>query len=360
MGCGRVAHDFCLALQLVPSATLAACATSSSLERAQTFATKHGIAKAHGDYASLMADPSVDIIYCANVHAFRRRDGEQCIQAGKHVVLEKPFCCGSAEDAQYLIDLAKKHDVFLMEGMWTRFFPAFEKARQIVEAGTIGTIVNVSSDFCFNAADSEVYPDSFVYQRKLGGGSSMLTGPYPIAAALAFFASRRPSKIQVAGNVDAATGVDLQAGVLLEFPPTQEHADPGSPLVPGCGVASLSYGIVGESKETTIVVGTKGRLTIESPFHCPFALTVEIKGEGRGNVDTIRYDYPLPDITPAMEAAGGFYYPNSAGFCYEAAAVARCVSQRQCPQFTLDESLICQEILEQVRIQLKMKSVEED
>lgn len=360
MGCGRVSHDFCQALKLVPSAKIVACATGSSLERAQTFADKHGISKAHGDYESLLKNEAVDIVYCGNVHSFRRRDGEQCLLAGKHVLLEKPFAC-SVEDAKYLIALAKERDLFLMEGMWTRFFPAFEKARELVDSGAIGAVVNVASDFNFNAADSEAYPDSFVYQRKLGGGASLLTGPYPISAALAFFQSRRPAKVHMVGQVDAATGVDLQAAVVMNFTPTEATADPSSPQLPGAGVATLSYGMVGESKETTTVVGTKGRLTIESPAHCPTGLTVEIKGSGRGQAaGTTRYDYPLPENTPTMESAGGFFYPNSAGFCYEAAAVARCIAKRQCPQFTLDETLICQEILEQARAQLKIKSVHEE
>jgi dihydrodiol dehydrogenase / D-xylose 1-dehydrogenase (NADP) len=126
LGCGRVSHDFCLALNHVPTATVTACAARDGV-RAQEFADKHGIAKAYGGagYDDLLSNVDIDIIYVGNVHAFRRIDVAKCIEAGKHVLVEKPFAC-TAEDARYLVDLARKRNVFLMEGMWTRFFPAVE------------------------------------------------------------------------------------------------------------------------------------------------------------------------------------------------------------------------------------------
>lgn len=134
LGCGRVSHDFCQALKHVPTATVVACAAARDGNRAQEFADKHGIAKAYGGgggggYDEMLLDSDIDIIYVGNVHAFRRTDVAKCIEAGKHVLVEKPFAC-TAEDAKYLIDLAKEKNVFIMEGMWTRFFPAVEHVRK--------------------------------------------------------------------------------------------------------------------------------------------------------------------------------------------------------------------------------------
>lgn len=415
LGCGRVSHDFCQALRHVPTASVVACATKSDAERAQQFATRHGIPSHYGTYAALLADGNVDIVYVGTVHAFRREIGEQCLLAGKHVLLEKPFCC-TVEDAEYLVRLAAERNLFLQEGMWTRFFPAVEQARRIVNRMMppqhqqqnssssslsssnigIGEVVSVMTDFNFDAADSEAYPDSFVYQRKLGGGASLHIGPYPIAAALLFFGGRQPDVIQAVGQVDAATGVDLQAAVTLRFAATTTAttstatthttlanghaagppavADPTvngfaaaaettTPKLPGAGVATLCYGMLGESEEVTTVLGTQGRLTIESPCHCPTHLTVQLKGRGRGQAaQTLRYHYPLPADTAEIVAAGGYHYPNSAGFCYEAAAVARCVAAGLpcCPQYTLAETLIAQRILQETRLQLRVKAVDED
>jgi dihydrodiol dehydrogenase / D-xylose 1-dehydrogenase (NADP) len=303
---------------------------------------------------------------------------ELCLKAGKHTLLEKPFAC-TTDEAEYLIQLARKKNLFLMEGMWTRFFPAVEKARQLAfgttgekdEGGVIGQVVAVFSDFNFNASDSETYPTSFVYNRKLGGGASLLTGPYPIAAATLFYPGMQPDHVKVVGQVDSATGVDLQACISLSFPPTSDRSpamdemnvEEATPKLPGAGVASLSYGLLCESVEETTVVGTKGRLTIKSPAHCPTKLIVSLKGDGRGASASEKvYEYPIPEDTDAIKKAGGYFYPNSAGFAYEAAAVARCIAagKMEAPQYTLAETLVAMKILEQTRLQLGVKAVYED
>ena len=378
IGCGRVSHDFCLAVRNhVPTAKLVACATANNDDpnRSQEFATKHGIGVAYTNYQDLVNNSLVDIIYVGNVHAFRRETGEMCLNAGKHVLLEKPFTC-TVEDAEYLITLAKDKNLFLQEGMWTRFFPAVEQARQIVSQGIIGNVVNVITDFHFNAADSEIYPSSFVYQRKLGGGASLLVAPYPVAHALLFMGSRMPSQIHVVGQVDTdRTGVDLQAAMTLGFDEIPEsttdtnsnlaNGDTNSPHIRGTGVATVSYGMLGESEEITTVVGTKGRLTIHSPCHCPTKLTVTVKAFGRGQAtETIHYNYPLPKVLENRDITNkpmDYFYPNSACFCYEAAAIARCVASGKhcCPQYTLEETMIVQQILKEARWQLGVKSVYE-
>jgi dihydrodiol dehydrogenase / D-xylose 1-dehydrogenase (NADP) len=377
IGCGRVSHDFTQALKHLPSASVVACSARDE-NRAKEFADKHGISKAYGDYERLIADKDVDIIYVGNLHAFRRSVGERCLKANKHVLLEKPFAC-TALDASYLIGLAKERNLFLMEGMWTRFFPAFEQARRIAFGSNegesiLGEVVSVFSDFNFNASDSEIYPSSFVYNRKLGGGASLLTGPYPIAAVTAFFPASTPDNIKVVGQVDELTEVDLQAAVALSFPPNGTHSPAleGSidsstaectPKLPGSGVATLSYGMLGESVEETTVVGTKGRLTIKTPGHCPTKLIVSLKSTGRAAASqTIEFDFPLPKDTDDIKTAGGFVYPNSAGFCYEAAAVARCIAsgKTEAPQYTLAETMLEMEILDEVRKQLETKAVDEE
>lgn len=375
IGCGRVCHDFAQALKHLPTASVVACAARDK-DRAQVFADKHGIATAYGDYDELLTNDDVEIVYVGNIHAFRRSIGEKCLKANKHVLLEKPFAC-SAADAEYLIGLARERNLFLMEGMWTRFFPAVEQARRLVfggsngEKGVIGSVAYVSSDFNFNASDSEEYPTSFMYNRKLGGGGTLLTGPYPIAAATLFFPGASPDSIKVTGQVDPSTGVDLQAAIALSFPATSDvqpatdesNKDENTPKLPGSGVATLSYGLLCESEEKTTVVGTRGRITIQTPGHCPTKLTVELKAYGRGQVaGAEEYHYPLPDDTPEIEKAGGFFYPNSAGFCYEAAAVARCIAagKTEAPQYTLLETMIQATIIDQAREQLGFKGVHED
>jgi len=294
------------------------------------------------------------------------------LKANKHVLLEKPFAC-TAADAEYLIQLAKERNLFLMEGMWTRFFPAVEQARRLIfgKDAVLGEVASVFSDFNFNASDNEEYPTSFVYNRKLGGGASLLTGPYPIAAVTLFYPNAEPDHIKVVGQVDEKTQVDLQASIAISFPPTgtlspavdDTNTEENTPKLPGCGVASLSYGLLCEGVEQTMAVGTKARLTIQTPSHCPTKLKVDLKAQGRGRASGVyEYEYPLPKDTEEITQAGGFIYPNSAGFCYEAAAVARCIAagKTEVPQYTLTETLVGMKILDQVRAQLGVKAVHED
>lgn len=369
-----MSNDFCQALKHLPTQTVVACSARSS-ESSKAFSEKHAIGKYYGSYDEMLEDTEVEIVYVGNVHSFRRSTVEKCLLARKHVLVEKPFAC-SVKDAEYLISLAKEKDRFIMEGMWTRYFPAVQKARDLALGNekNLGEIASVFSDFNFNAADSEEYPSSFVYQRKLGGGANLLVGPYPMAAATLFFDGRVPETIKAVGQVDEETGIELQSAVVLSFshtgtkkPLMGSESDEGSriiyPKLPGSGIATLSYGFLCETTEESIVVGSKGRMKIESPGHCPTKLTVELKAKGRGqSAQTIVFEYPLPEDTEEIIGSGGYFYPNSAGFCYEAAAVARCIAsgKREAPQFTLKETMINLKIIEEVRNQMGVKGVDED
>lgn len=189
-----------------------------------------------GNYAEMVKNPDIDIVYIGNVHAFRRETVEMCILADKNVLVEKPFACTMA-DGEYLVRLAKERNVFIMEGMWTRFFPAVQKARNLMmgtatEEPKLGEISKVYSDFNFYAPDNEEYPTSFFYNRKLGGGASFLIAPYPVAAAIFCF-KNPPDTVKVVGQIDEKTGVDLQGGMILSFPPTGADHDGKAPKPPG-------------------------------------------------------------------------------------------------------------------------------
>lgn len=128
-----------------------------------------------------------------------------------------------------------------MEGMWTRFFPAVEKAEEIIKSGAIGKVVAVHSDFGFNGADVADYPDHIFYNLNLGGGGLFYVASYPVAVALQFLGPTSPSRIAAAGVKDKLTGVDLSGAISLHFE--------------GQGIASLTYNIeVGATRLNHFVV----------------------------------------------------------------------------------------------------------
>jgi hypothetical protein len=104
-------------------------------------------------------------------------------------------------------------------------------------------------------------------------------------------------------------------------------------------------------------------MTIEAPGHCPTKLSVKLKSEGRGQIgETDVYEYPLPEDTEEIKKAGGYFYPNSGGFIYEAAAAARCIAagKKEVPQFTHEETLLNLKLVEEIRTQLGVKPVDMD
>ena len=125
------------------------------------------------------------------------------------------------------------------------------------------------------------------------------------------------------------------------------------------GAATLTCGLLGESEEETSALGTKGRIKICSPGHCPTKIVVSRKASGRGNNGEDIYEYALPEDTEEIIKAGKYHYPNSAGLAYEAAAVARCIAagKTEAPQYTLDETLTNMKVVDEMRLQLGVNPI---
>ena len=122
---GKIAHSFARDLVQVPGATLAAVGSrslASARAFAETFAGEHGPAVAHGSYAELAADPDVDVVYIASPHALHLEHARLVLEAGKHVLCEKPLTLNVAE-AEEMVALARAADRFLREALWTACHP---------------------------------------------------------------------------------------------------------------------------------------------------------------------------------------------------------------------------------------------
>lgn len=122
-----------------------AVSSSSSKQRADEFVSKvkaPADTKTYGSYADLVADPNVDIIYVATPHSHHFQNTMLALEANKHVLCEKAFTVTAAQ-AKKLIDTAKAKKLFLMEAVWTRYFPLSIKIRELIKDGAIGKVYRV-------------------------------------------------------------------------------------------------------------------------------------------------------------------------------------------------------------------------
>ena len=141
---GRISHDFTNSIVgVLPSEDHKVVAVAARrLEDAQKFAEKHGIEKAYGDYSGLANDPDIDVVYVGSIHPQHLALAKQFLQAGKHVLCEKPLCMNVRETVE-LVELARSKKLFLMEAIWSRCIPSYQALRQELAAATIGDVKQV-------------------------------------------------------------------------------------------------------------------------------------------------------------------------------------------------------------------------
>jgi len=274
IGLGKIAHKFAADLQLVNNAELYAVA-SRDLNKAQQFAQKYKAQKTYSSYEELAENSEVDIVYIATPHSFHYENTLMCLKKGKAVLCEKPLGINVQEE-QSLIHEAKSRGLFLMEGMWTRFIPATEKLLELLENKTIGDILFVRADFGFKA---EYNPESRIFNKKLGGGSLLDIGIYPLYFSLLTLG--KPTEIKAMAR-KASTRVDSYCSVLLDYENNRK--------------ASLESTFEAQTPTEAIIYGSKGTIKLHKQFHHTEKIsitlfseekTIEIKYKGSGYVHEI-------------------------------------------------------------------------
>ena len=118
---------------------------SRTQEAADAFAAAHGIPTAHPSYEAVVADPQVDAIYVGTPHPFHEANATLALEAGKHVLLEKPFTLNAAQ-AQTVVDLAASKKLVVLEAMWTRWMPHMIRIRELLAAGALGELRSLIAD----------------------------------------------------------------------------------------------------------------------------------------------------------------------------------------------------------------------
>ncbi|WP_248960947.1 Gfo/Idh/MocA family protein [Sphaerisporangium perillae] len=178
--------------------------------RAEAFATKHGIPVVHGTYASLLADPAIDAVYNPLPNALHAEWTLRAIEAGKHVLCEKPFTSNAAE-ARTVADAAEKSGLVVMEAFHYRYHPLMERALEIVRT-ELGEVRHVETWMCFPLPR---FTD-IRYSLELGGGALMDAGCYAVHC-LRTLGPGEPSVVSAAALLQSP-GVDRAMAADLRFP----------------------------------------------------------------------------------------------------------------------------------------------
>lgn len=252
-------------------------------EKAETFRVENGMQRAYGTYEGMMADTDVDAIYIATPNTLHFENASMCLQAGKHVLCEKPFTI-NVKQSRALYALAREKGLFIMEAFWIRFLPVLLKMRELIAAGEIGEVRHVRSDYGFIPADSH----SIVKRdAALGAGALLDIGIYNLGFAHMVM---NAAPIHISSTVCRNQyGTDDFSAVLLQYP--------------GGRSASVITSIGMDIPRQAAVFGSEGEITLPD-FQMAERLHVR------------RFDGKAYDVSVPFEING---------FEYEIREVNRCV-----------------------------------
>ena len=147
IGLGSIANKFATDLASVEDSQLVAVA-SRSQQKAAKFAFKYNSKKAYDSYEKLVKDSQVDAVYIATPHCFHKEHALLCLRHKKAVLCEKPFAM-NLQDVTEMVEVAKEHNVLLMEALWTFFLPHFNYVIDVVKSEKFGKLKSLEADFGF-------------------------------------------------------------------------------------------------------------------------------------------------------------------------------------------------------------------
>jgi predicted dehydrogenase len=241
---------------------------SRSKDKARAFADEFGVPSSHGSYEALVEDPAVDVVYVATPHNLHAANALAAIEAGKHVLVEKPFTL-NAREARSVVAAARSRGVVALEAMWTRFLPHMAYVRSVIDSGDLGAVRSVHADHAQKLASD---PAHRLNDPERAGGALLDLGVYPLSFAHDLLGA--PVEVLARATM-GTTGVDLSVGTVME------HAD---------GTISMCYSTMeSRGRNTATVLCTEGRIELDATWYSPTTVTV------RNTEDEVvnRFDHPV-------------------------------------------------------------------
>jgi len=312
LGTGKIANRFAEALNNIPEKAELLAVGSRNQKTADAFAEKYNIPRRHIGYETVAADPDVDIVYIATPGVYHLRDVTLCLEHGKHVLCEKAFTI-NAKEAQKLVDLAREKKLFLMEAMWTRFFPVHVRIRELLDEKVIGQANGITINFL---AKPPFDLNNRFFDVNLGAGVLLDTASYGVSWASSLF-----------GNPEAVTGLayfgesgaDYQTSLVLRYS--------GGQLV------SLMSSQISYDDKDAVLFGENGKIIVHSPWYKPTKMTVYTEDK-----EPELIEIPLNEYN---------------GYEFEAMEVMNCIREGKMESeiMPLDETLEIMKTLDSVREQ---------
>lgn len=259
---------------------------SRSIEKAQNFQKEFGAKKAYEGLDELLKDENIDIIYIATPHMFHYSEAKKAIKAGKHVLCEKAFTMDTKQAIE-IVKLAKEKKVFLMEAVWTRFHPAFQQMQAWLKDNHIGKIRMAKMDFII---EKKFDPSHRLFKKELGGGALLDLGVYCLHVAQSIMGN--PSQI-ISHAVMNEENVDHLASGILQY--EQSSA-----------ISHMSFGFGPPMDRSAYIMGEKGYIHLEAPFHSSQKIHLTIDGKEPQSLsfpfenDGLGYIYEIQAVHEAL------------------------------------------------------------
>ncbi len=315
IGPGGIAHQFASALAQSKQGKLYAVA-SRSLERAQEFSEKYNAEMSYGDYQQLIDDTNIDVIYIATPHDSHYPLAKACLEAGKHVLMEKPLTI-TAHQTEVLVQLAQQKLCVFQEALWTRFMPCFKAIKQWIKDGEIGEVQYITSQIGFAFTD---LLNHRINDPRLAGGAILDLGVYSVSVSQ-FILEEDPLLIQALGRINR-DGVDQNVLVNMQYP---------------SGIFSQFTCTIGAQCSNVMTIhGKEGFITLPSMFW-------------NGESATLTKDEKVVKQEDFMHPVNGFEYQIESTM--DSIGLGRLCD----PRMNHDDSINVMQTLDEIRSQVGMK-----
>lgn len=312
-----IAHDFLTALETLPGGQHRVVALAGKdIEKTHKLANLHKVQTAYDDYSSLARDDSVDIVFVSVINSQHYEVAKLMLEKGKHVLCEKPMGI-TYKQTKALVDLAREKKLFLLEGVWSRFFPAYDALEQHISSGGLGEVYHINIQFGVEINDIERN-----LMKDLGGGVVLDLGVHMIQL-VQYLYKEAPIDLVSTGHLSSA-GVDESMSCSLKYSNGR--------------TATLSAHTRVTLPNRAEIIGTQGTIVMDF-FWCPTKLHISAANNT---------EWTLP------KGKFKFHFHNSAGLSYQIQECGDLIREGvlESPKMTLDESILISKLVDTLRSQL--------